>query len=423
MNTTAVVRFRVGASRRARDLRSQVGLLDLGEQAHAGRVSDREPARYHEVAAKSLLRRSVMVDPFFLGRFGSNLYRGCEHGCLYCDGRAERYYVSGTFDRDIEVKSNALALAERELALMREPGFLFIGGGVCDAYQPAEARYALARGLLQLCRERRVPVHVLSKSALVDRDFDVLAAINQETRAVLSFSIALCDERQRALFEPGAAPLKERWRLLRRARQAGFGTAVMAMPLLPGLSDQPDQIDALLTRAAEAGVDFVCVGGLTLRPGRQKDGFFAVLAREYPDLLPGYQKLYRDDRSSGAPDPRYSDRLYRRCRELQDRHNLPGRMPQRLFHGLLPSYTELSVLLEHRGYERKETGGLNGRLARAGQAVGAWARARLARVRGKNAFREVESELSFLFRSQRLCEIPDLEAAAIPDVEELLRSI
>lgn len=392
--------------------------------AHAGPVStDQEPAHYHEVAAKSLLRRSVMVDPFFLGRFGSNLFRGCEHGCLYCDGRAERYYVSGVFDRDIEVKRNALTLAERELGLMREPGFLFIGGGVCDAYQPAEERYGLARGLLQLCHARRVPVHVLTKSALVERDFDVLLAIHQHTRVVLSFSIALVDERQRELFEPGAAPLAERWRLLRRAREAGFGTAVMAMPLLPGLSDQPDQIDALLADAARAGVDFVCAGGLTLRPGRQKDGFFAVLGRDYPQLLPGYQKLYREDRPSGAPDPRYSDRLYRRCRELQDRHNLPGRMPQRLFHGLVPSYTELSVLLEHRGYERKETGGMNGPLARAGQAVGAWARARLGRLRGRNAFREVESELDFLVRSQRLCEIPDLQASAIPDVEEIARAI
>jgi DNA repair photolyase len=331
--------------------------------------------------------------------------------------------VSGVFDRDIEVKSNALALAERELGLMREPRFLFIGGGVCDAYQPAEERYGLARGLLQLCRERRVPVHVLTKSALVERDFDVLLTINQDTRVVLSFSVALLDERQRAILEPGAAPLAERWRLLRKAREAGFGTAVMAMPLLPGLSDQPDHIDALLSEAAGIGVDFVCAGGLTLRPGRQKDAFFAVLGREYPELLPGYQKLYRENRASGAPDPRYGDRLYHRCRERQDKHGLPGRMPRRLFHGLVPSYTELSVLLEHRGYERKETGGMNGRLARAGQAVGAWAKARLGRLRGKNAFREVESELDFLIRSQRLCEIPDLPASAIPDVEEIAGSM
>lgn len=127
-------------------------------------VSD--AVRYHEVEAKSLLRRQVGVDPWFLGRFGSNLYRGCEHGCSYCDGRAERYYVTGTFDRDIQVKRNALDLARKELDLFREPGMLFLGGGVCDAYQTAEAHYQLARGLLELCCEKRIPVHVLTKSAL-----------------------------------------------------------------------------------------------------------------------------------------------------------------------------------------------------------------------------------------------------------------
>lgn len=97
-------------------------------------------ARYHEVEAKSVLRRSAGVDPWFLGRFGSNLYRGCEHGCTYCDGRAERYYVTGDFARDIQVKRNAVELARDELARMREPGLLFIGGGVCDACRPRDSQ-------------------------------------------------------------------------------------------------------------------------------------------------------------------------------------------------------------------------------------------------------------------------------------------
>lgn len=97
-------------------------------------------ARYHEVEAKSVLRRSAGVDPWFLGRFGSNLYRGCEHGCTYCDGRAERYYVMGDFARDIQVKRNVVELARDELARMREPGLLFIGGGVCDACRPRDSQ-------------------------------------------------------------------------------------------------------------------------------------------------------------------------------------------------------------------------------------------------------------------------------------------
>jgi DNA repair photolyase len=378
---------------------------------------------YHEVEAKSLLRRSVVVDPWFLGRFGSNLYRGCEHGCLYCDGRAERYYVSGSFDRDIQIKSNALALAARELSKLREPGFLFIGGGVCDAYQAAEARFGLARGLLELCLDRRIPVHVLTKSALVERDLDLLAAIHREARAVLSFSIALTDERHRQVFEPGAASLDERWRILQKAHQMGLHTGVMAMPLLPGLSDQPQPVNTLIARAVEIGVDYMCMGGLTLRPGNQKQGFFAVLAREFPDLVPGYQKLYCEERSSGLPDSRYLERLDGRTRTALQKHQLPGRMPRRLFHGLVPLYTELAVLLEHRGFERGEPGGGRGSLARAGWAIGDWARARMARQRGKDAFRLVESELAFLVRSRRLQEIPNLDVVTTPDVEEIHASL
>jgi DNA repair photolyase len=376
--------------------------------------------RYHEVDAKSVLRRSVIVDPWFLGRFGSNLYRGCQHGCIYCDGRAERYYVSGDFDRDIQVKRNAVELAKSELGRMREPGFLFIGGGVCDAYQPAEERYRLARGLLDLCRETHTPVHVLTKSALVERDFDVLAAINAETRAVLSFSIASTDERHREIFEPGAAPLDERWRLLGAARALGLATAVMAMPVLPGLSDTAEAVHALVAKAAEVGVDFVCYGGLTLRPGKQKDGFFAVLANYYPDLAAGYAKLFASNRASGIPDVRYLDRVDQRFRAALAVHAMPARMPHAVFHGLVPLYTEVTVLLEHRGWQRGEPGGNTGRLARAGWAIAQWAQARLGRQRGKNAFREVESEFAMLVRSQQLREIAGLDHDCIADAEDCL---
>jgi DNA repair photolyase len=374
-------------------------------------------ARYHEVLAKSVLRRSVVVDPWFLGRFGSNLYRGCEHGCVYCDGRAERYYVSGDFARDIQVKQNALTLARDELARMREPGFLFIGGGVCDAYQPAEARYRLARGLLELCREMRVPVHVLTKSGLVERDLALLAEINGKSRAVLSFSIGITNERHREVFEPGAAPLVERWRLLADARSLGLATGVMAMPVLPGLSDSPEAILGLVAEAGRVGVDFVCFGGLTLRPGIQKEGFFAVLARNYPDLVAGYQRLFSANRASGTPDVRYSNRLDGRFRAALAAHHMPARMPQRVFHGLVPLYAELAVLLEHKSWQGGEAGADRGRLADAGQAIAEWARTRLGRQRGRDAFRLVEAELAMLVRSGQLREIPNLDARLFPDVE------
>ncbi|HEY3358676.1 MAG TPA: radical SAM protein [Polyangia bacterium] len=293
-------------------------------------------AAYHEVLAKSITRRAGTTDPWFLGRYGMNLYRGCEHGCLYCDGRAERYHVAGDFARDIQVKRNAPALLAQELAGRREPGFVLLGGGVSDSYQPAEARFGLARGVLEVCLAQGLPVHVLTKSALVERDLDLLAAINARARAILSFSIATVDEALRARFEPGAAPIATRFALIARAKARGLAAGVMGMPLLPGLADQPAQVAALVQQAREAGADFVCLGGLTLRPGVQAETYRAALAEAHPDLVPGYDRLYRAAARSGAPEPRYLDRLEARGAAARRAADLPGRVPWPIFRGLLP---------------------------------------------------------------------------------------
>jgi hypothetical protein len=234
---------------------------------------------------------------------------------------------------------------------------------------------------------------------------------------VLSFSIATTDERHREVFEPGAAPLAERWRLLRAARALGLATGVMAMPVLPGLSDTPDAVQALVQRAREVGADFICYGGLTLRPGIQKDGFFAVLERNHPELVAGYRKLFQSDRASGVPDPRYSERLEGRFRAALALYPMPARMPQSVFHGLIPLYTEVAVLLEHRGWQLGEAMGGQGPLARAGWAIAEWARARLAPQRGRDAYRLVESEFALLVRSRQLHEISELRPEAFADVD------
>ena len=157
------------------------------------------PRKCHEIDAKTVTRTTGVTDPWFLGRFGMNLYRGCEHACRYCDGRAERYRVEGDFARDIQVKRNAVAVLERELSRIREPGFVFVGGGVSDAYQPAEEVYGLARGALEVSLARGLPVHVLTKSTLVARDLDLLQAVRDEAGvAILSMSIQTVDDDLRA---------------------------------------------------------------------------------------------------------------------------------------------------------------------------------------------------------------------------------
>ncbi|MBI5545680.1 MAG: radical SAM protein [Deltaproteobacteria bacterium] len=380
------------------------------------------PARFREIQARSIARAAFPADPWFLGRFGINLYRGCEHGCEYCDGRSERYRVEGEFARDIQVKVNALEVLEGELARAREPGFVLVGGGVCDAYQPAEQQYRLARGVLELALSLKLPVHVLTKSALVERDLDLLERINTQRRAVLSFSVATTDERLREELEPGAAPMAERFRILEAARGRGLSTGIMAMPLLPGLSDQPDQIHALVARAAAAGVGFVCFSGLTLRPGVQQDTYLAALQERHADLLPGYRTLYRAQRKSGAPDPRYSDRLYRRCREALAAHGLPGRMPRGVFTGLIPSYAEVAVLLEHED-QAEGVGILGGPKAAAGWAIQRWAQNKLGRLRGPRAYCEVEAAFELAVRTGALARELALTAELAERVKAIAESV
>jgi DNA repair photolyase len=379
------------------------------------------PATYREVEAKSLTRRPGIVDPWFLGRYGMNLYRGCEHGCVYCDGRAEKYFVEGDFERDIVVKRNAVELIRRELGKVKEPGFVLLGGGVCDAYQQAEASFRLARGVLEVAAQLRFPVHVLTKSALVERDFDLLAQINQTTRAILSFSIQTTDDAVRERFEPGAASIAERLRLLRLAKSHGFGVGAMAMPVLPGISDRPEQIGELVRALADAGVDFVCYGGLTLRPGVQKRIYLDVIASHYPQHHAGYERVYCAERRSGAADPRYYERVEERFRAALTQCRLPCRAPRALFTGQMPLYAEVGVLLEHRerALERNQGAGL----AAAGHAMQIWAREQITK-RGRRrgfTYREVEREFRTRLEDGSLAELPDVTQRALEEARHLAR--
>ncbi len=125
-----------------------------------------------EIEAKTILRKHKKIDSWFVSRYGMNLYRGCMHNCSYCDGRAEGYYVEGEFGSDVSVKINALEVLRRELDPKRKrtplkPGYILVGGGVGDSYQPMEEKYEFTRKTLSLLYEKKLPVHVLTKSTLV----------------------------------------------------------------------------------------------------------------------------------------------------------------------------------------------------------------------------------------------------------------
>ena len=172
-----------------------------------------------EVKVKSILRKHKKIESWFISHYGMNLYRGCTHNCVYCDGRAEGYYVDGEFGQDVVVKVNAIDILQRELSPKRKRtpfkrSFIMVGGGVGDSYQPIEKEYQLTRKALQLINQYNFPVHMLTKSTLIKRDIDILKKINEKNRVIISFSFSSVDDKISAVFEPGVPSPTERLKTL-----------------------------------------------------------------------------------------------------------------------------------------------------------------------------------------------------------------
>jgi len=327
-----------------------------------------DDARVHEREVKAALRGAPLADPFFASRFSFSPYMACGHGCAYCDGRAERYWVEGEFDRDIVVRTNIADRLDHDLSRLRERAPVSVGSGISDAYQPVEARLGLMRRAAEVLLRHRMPASVLTKSSLVTRDLDLWRGLNAAGGFTLMVSLVFADDATRRIFEPGASTVEDRLAALRAFKDAGCGVGVYAMPLLPWISDTDDELARLLERCRGAGADFVIPAGLTLRPGRQKDFFLERLGAFRPDLVPRYRELYGEDRTSGACRPAYGRELAARFARAVASTGIATQVPHRLYRGRMPLYDELYVLLSHMVglYEGRgtEAGRLKAALAR-----------------------------------------------------------
>ena len=326
----------------------------------------------HEIHARTISYRIRKLDPWFLARCGMNLYRGCGHDCAYCDGRAEKYQVQGAFGSDITVKTNAVEVLQRELGLesgeqaelwpaarRRHGGFVLLGGGVGDSYQPVEAARGLARSVLELFAERAVAVHILTKSTLVLRDADLIQRIAQSAGALVSFSLSSTDDEISAVLEPGASPPSERLRAVTALRNKGINTGVFLMPVLPFLSDSAQALDRSVGAAASAGAMYVLFGGMTLKPGRQKEHFLRTLSRLGPDLAARCAELYSSNDTWGNPPAEYSARVNRDFARSARRHSVPMRIPISLAAGVLDAAEMRQVRAEHDRAEAEASRSFN----------------------------------------------------------------
>jgi DNA repair photolyase len=263
-----------------------------------------------EITVKTLISRVSGIDSVFGLDYGFNLYRGCQHRCIYCDSRSLCYGIEN-FDGDVLVKVNAIELLREELPRKRKKGIIGTGS-MNDPYMPLEEQTNLTRRALEIIAAYGFGVHVITKSDLVLRDIDVLKRISRVSAAV-SLTITTADDALSKIVEPGAPPSSSRLRAMKRLSEAGIETRLALMPALPFIEDSWDNVSAIIEQAHACGVRTVIPWfGMSMR-NRQRDYFYARLDESFPGLRKRYETTYGE--AYACPSPRSKD-LYRRTHQL-----------------------------------------------------------------------------------------------------------
>ena len=222
---------------------------------------------------------------------GMNLYRGCTHGCIYCDSRSRCYGFTHDFE-DIEVKRNAPELLEKALRSKRKP--CMIGtGAMCDPYMHCENKLMLTRTCLEIIERYGFGVAIQTKSDRILRDLDLLKSINKNAKCVVQVTLTTYDENLCRTIEPNVCTTAERVKALKIFRDNGIPTVVWLSPILPFINDTEENIIGIIDYCIEAGVrGIICFGmGVTLREG-DREYFYAALDRNFPGLKEKYQRKY-----------------------------------------------------------------------------------------------------------------------------------
>jgi len=279
----------------------------------------------------TILNKSKRPDHWFWTRYSAYPYLGCQHGCEFCYCRERKYspYENiDDFSHVIKVKENAPALLRR--ALQRAPVDMVFTAD----YQPVERKYGISRKILEVCLELGFPVFILERSPLILRDLDLITAIQSRARAVTAFSIIYTPESPEAgrirRMEGLAPPPEKRFAAMEKLAAASILTGTCLMPVLPGLCDDPANLEAVVRWTANHGGQFVLAGGLTLSD-QQRSYFFNFLAGRFPDLLKTYQTLYLP--GSYGPAGQQSQDLGRRVREFCQKYGIHDRVPRPVLPG------------------------------------------------------------------------------------------
>ncbi len=261
-------------------------------------------------------------------KWSLNPYMGCVHQCTFCFVRAFEKVADRPFDArygtSIRVKTNIVEVLRRELGRRSWQREHVVVGTATDPYQPAEGRFRLTRGSIEALMDASTPFGIITRGPLIVRDVDLLAQASRRVKVGVTFSIPTLDPEIWRLTEPGTAAPRQRLRAIRTLIDAGVDASVGMAPILPGLSDDPRKMAQVIRAARDAGATAVWANVLYLRPGT-REHFLENLARDWPELLPTYEQLYRG-RAYVAKD--VVEPVRQRVRELAKKHGIADRRPR-----------------------------------------------------------------------------------------------
>ncbi len=262
----------------------------------------------HFVDAKGILTANN-------GFNGMNIYRGCSHGCIYCDSRSRCYQFTHHFE-DIEVKQNAPELLEKALASKHKK--CMIGtGAMSDPYMHCEEQLGLTRKCLEIIKRHGFGVAIQTKSDRILRDIDLLDEINRETKAVVQMTLTTYDDELCRIVEPNVCNTKRRIEVLEEMKTRGIPTVVWLSPILPYINDNEENIRAIMEECVRVGVKgVICFGmGLTLREG-DREYYYAALDKHFPGLKKKYIERYGNAYNLPSPNERQLFKIFHEiCRE------------------------------------------------------------------------------------------------------------
>lgn len=249
---------------------------------------------------------------------GMNIYRGCTHGCIYCDSRSACYQMKHDFE-DIEVKRNAPQILEQQLKRKRKP--CMIGtGAMCDPYIHLEEELQVTRQCLALIEKYGFGLAIQTKSARILRDMDLLTAINAKTKCVVEMTLTTYDEDLCRIIEPNVSTTAERLAVLEAMRDAGIPTVVWLSPILPFINDTEENLRGILDYCVRAKVrGIICFGfGVTLREG-DREYFYRQLDENFPGMKQRYIKTFGNHYECGSPN---NDRLWAVFDDVCQKHGI-----------------------------------------------------------------------------------------------------